>query len=99
MNTGMPRCARGVEVDLVGADAEAAHRDQPVGGLEHLARVSWVRERMPSIARLEAPAQRLAIQRLGQAARRWRSRGREQPTALIVDPFEQQQADLVLGQR
>ena len=40
--------ARGVEVDLVGADREAADRDQPVGGLED-PRVICVRERMPSM--------------------------------------------------
>ena len=36
LNTGMPLPARGVEIDLVGADAEAADRDQPVGGGENI---------------------------------------------------------------
>ena len=36
LKTGMPGAARGVEVDLVGADAEAADRDQPVGRADDL---------------------------------------------------------------
>ncbi len=36
LNTGIPASARGVEIHLVGADAEAADRDQPVRGLEHV---------------------------------------------------------------
>ena len=32
LNTGTPDAARGVDVDLIDADAEAADRDQPVGG-------------------------------------------------------------------
>ena len=38
LKTGMPAAARGVEIDLVGADAEAADRDQPVRGVENIAR-------------------------------------------------------------
>ena len=49
LKTGMPRRARRIEVDLVGADAEAADRDQPVGSREARSRVIWVRERMPRI--------------------------------------------------
>jgi hypothetical protein len=37
-----------VQVDLVGADAEAAHRDQALGSASTSA-LSWVRERMPTM--------------------------------------------------
>ena len=47
LNTGMPSRLGGIEIDLVGADAEAADRDQPVGGLAAPAAVICVRERMP----------------------------------------------------
>ena len=39
LKTGMPRMrAEGGEVDLIGADAEAADRNQPVGGRENSSR-------------------------------------------------------------
>ena len=36
LKTGTPLRCGGVEVDLVGADAEAADRHQPVGRLDHV---------------------------------------------------------------
>ncbi len=38
LKTGTPILLRGVEIDLVGADAETADRHQPVGGFENLRR-------------------------------------------------------------
>ena len=62
--------------------------------------VSWVRERMPSICTpRQRAAERLGIQRLGQPLDLGIAVGLEQADRRIVHALEQQEADLLLGQR
>ena len=66
LKTGMPRCAGGVEIDLVGADAEAADRDQPVGGVENLGGDLGARADAEQMHALDGLPQRVAVERLRQ---------------------------------
>ena len=64
LKTGMPRRAGGVEVHLVGADAEAPHGDQPVGRRQGLAAQLGAGADAEHVDALQRLAQRRAVQRL-----------------------------------
>ena len=99
LNTGNAVPARGVEVDLVGADAEAADRDQAVRGFENLRGDLRARADAEHMHALDGLLERIALERLGQARHVGIAGGLDQLRGAVVDAFEEQDPDLVLGER
>ena len=90
--------ARGGQRDLVGADAEAADRDQPVGGLEHFFPELGARADADHVHALQSLAQLRAVQRLGQTGDVLVAGGAEKLDGGLMNALQQQNLDLVLGQ-
>ena len=88
--------ARGVDVDLIDANAETANRDQPVGGGEHLGGQLRARTDAENVNAGQRLAQGRALQRLRQAGEIDVARRMEQRHGAIVDVFEQQDLDAIL---
>ena len=99
LKTGTPIAARGVDVDLIGADVEAADRDQPVGGGEHLGVDLRARADADHVHALDRLPQRLALERLRQALDAGIAGRLHQLDGAVVDALEQQDPDPVFGER
>ncbi len=91
--------ARGVEVDLVGADAETSDRDQAVGGGENIGSDLGARTDAEQMHALDGLLERIAFERLGQARHVGIAGSLDQLRGAVVDAFEEQDPDLVLGER
>src|SRR5581483_2063035 len=78
------------EIDLVGADAETADRQQPVGGLQHLVGDLGAGTDAEQRHALQRLAQRFAIERLGQTHDIGEAGTLEQIHGTVVDTFKQQ---------
>ena len=99
LNTGMPSAARGLQVHLVGADAEAADREHAIGGGEHRGGQLSAAADAEDVDAVQRVGQRLAVER-GLHAGDVRVAGAgEHIHRGVVNAFEQQDADEVLGKR
>ena len=91
-----PAPARGVEVHLVGADAETSDRDQPVRGVENIRGDLRARADAEQMHALDGLPERIALERLGQARHVGIAGSLDQLHGAVVDAFEEQDPDLVL---
>src|SRR3954452_9663762 len=82
--------ARRQQIDLVGADAEAADGEKLVGRFQDLIGDLGARADAEQRHALERPPQILAVQRFGQALDIGETRRSEQVHGAVIDAFEQQ---------
>ena len=97
LKTGTPRCFARREIDLVGADAEAADREQTLARVERLrgdARLAADAEHVDAAG--EALGELVLLQRLPDRFD-LEAFGREDLVRGGVDVLEQEDLDLVLG--
>ena len=89
----------GVDIHLVGADAEAPDRDQPVGGFDNFRGDLRPRADAEQMHALDGFLQLVPIERLRQPRHAGIARSRHHIHGAVVDTFQQQHPDLVLGER
>lgn len=85
------------QIDLVGADREAADSEEPVSGGEDLRRELGARADAEDVHALDLLDQRGAVERLRQALQIAVAGLLHQRDGGIVDTFQQQDLDAVLG--
>ncbi|CAM4433948.1 hypothetical protein STPA111741_17515 [Stenotrophomonas pavanii] len=88
-----------VQVDLVGADAEAAHRDQALGLGQHLGAELGARTDADDVRLGDARLQFVLGQCLGVRLDLAIAGGAEHLHGGLADPLQQQHADILLGER
>ncbi|KAG1468963.1 hypothetical protein G6F57_012377 [Rhizopus arrhizus] len=88
-----------VQVDLVGADAEAAHCDQPLGLGQHLGAELGTRADADDVRLGDARLQFVLGQRLGVRFDLAVAGGAEHLHGGLADPLQQQHADILLRER
>ena len=93
------RIARRIEIDLIGADAEAAHHHQPVGGGKHRVGQLGAAADAEDVHALERVDQILAVERTLDLDDVLIARLLEQIDRSLMHPFEQQDFDTVFGKR
>ena len=98
LNTGTPRVARGVDVDLICPDVEAADSDQPVGGAEDLGVNLGAGAYADQVDASDGFAKRLAAESLGKALDAGIASRSHHLHGAFVDALEQQDPDPVLRQ-
>ena len=99
LNTGTPRAPRCPQVDLVGADAEAADCQQFVRALQGFLGQARAAAQAQQVHAGERAGQRRAVQRSGQAGDVDVTGAREQVDGAVRHPFQQQDSHLVKRRR
>ena len=99
LKTGTPSCARGVDVDLVGADVEAPDRDKPVGRFEDFRFDLRARANADEVHAFDGLLKRVAFKRFRQALHVGITRGLHHRHGAVIHALEEENPDLVFGQR